>query len=221
MCLSNPQIERLPEQFAHALFLSPVERTRGWRRLDEWRHHPEHRAESSFRSPVSQAEAPAALQHARELPRRRRVVGRKHDPACRGHDVEGAILDSVELLAIAHAIIDLEPFRLRACLRLFQQRGSEIKTRHLRARARRSFRHRAGSTGKIEPAFSRSRLQRLHHPFMNIRDRFRDPLIRSRPPHHALALLQFFVSHIASVPSEPTGCNCDVCTRRSDPQQRG
>ena len=116
------------------------------------------------------------------------MIGRKHDPAGRRHHVERAILDALEPFAIALPIIDLETFRLRARLRLLEQRRSEIESRHLRARARRTFRHRARSAGEIEPAFTGPRLQPLHHQLMNIRDRLRHALIRARAPHHALAL---------------------------------
>ena len=125
------------------------------------------------------------------------MIRGKHDPAGRREHIETAVLDPFEPLAIAHAILDLEPGRARPLPRLLDQGRRQIHAGHLCAGSRRAFRHRTGAAGEIEPAFPGLRLQALQEQIMEISQSLSHALIWARAPHHALALLQFFKGHAA------------------------
>jgi len=115
--------------------------------------------------------------------------------------IERPVIDAIESLAIADAIINLEAFRCCALLRLIQQCWSEIDAGDLCMGARRTFRNRSGPAGEIKPLIVRLRIQPFDQQLVDVRQRFRDALVGARAPHRALALLKFFEGHAIRLPT--------------------
>jgi hypothetical protein len=191
------QVERVREQLLDALPVAPVERVAdtGRRRGLEGLHDVEERRQPQLDGrPVGEPDTPTLLDDPPELARGRSVIRREHDAACRGHGVEGSVLE-VEVLAVSDAVVDVEPALLRALLGGLDQGGRQVDAGHVGSSLRRELGDRTRAASEVEPLLAGFRLQPVDHELVDVRERVGDVLVRPGSPDDALLLLQLLEGH--------------------------
>src|SRR5215204_4220236 len=179
------------------LVVAPVEGKADSFRRDrlERLHDPEQRGKAILRRrPVREPDRAPRLHDSGELARGRFVIGREHDAAGRGDDVEGAVLE-LEVLAVADAVVDAEIALFRALLGGLDEGRRKIDAGDVGSLRGCELGNCARPAGKIEPFHARLRSESVDHARVDVRDRLRDVLVGALAPDDALLLLQLFESH--------------------------
>ena len=96
------------------------------------------------------------------------MVGCEHDPARRGHDVEGAVPDTRHGLAVAYLIVDLEPLLTSALVRRLQQDRREVEADNGSTRSGRALGNGAGAAGEVEESLPGLRVEARDHELVDV-----------------------------------------------------